>query len=240
MLLLSPDLEVCCGTLASALAAVEGGATRIELCSALSLDGLTPSMGTLRELRRRFPELRIHVLIRPREGNFVYTEAEVRTMEHDIQLARDAGATAIVSGALTVDGHIDIAATARLVRASAGLPFTFHRAFDLVAEPFAALSVLNDMGIARVLTSGGASTAEAGISVLCQLVNVAAAMPKPHISILPGGGVNRHNVQRIIEETGATEIHGSCSVTLPDGLRQTSAEDVRAILRILDNIHTRL
>ena len=125
-------LEVCCGSLTSALAAIEGGAQRIELCSALSLDGLTPSIGLLCELRSLFPHLRIHVLIRPREGGFVYSEAEIRVMERDIHEAVAAGATAIVSGALNTENTIDIATTARLVRATEGLPFTFHRAFDSV------------------------------------------------------------------------------------------------------------
>ena len=219
-------LEVCCGSLASALAAVEGGAERIELCSALSLDGLTPSIGLLRELRSLFPHLRIHVLIRPREGDFVYSEAEIRVMERDIHEAVAAGATAIVSGALTPENTIDIATTARLVHAAEGLPFTFHRAFDSVADPFAAHEQLRSLGIARILTSGCAPTAEAGIPLLRQLV-------QRGICILPGCGVNSSNAKYILKETGATEIHGSCSMTLPNGLRQTSADEVRAILKAI-------
>ena len=226
-------LEVCCGSQTSAFAAVEGGAERIELCSALSLDGLTPSVGTIRELRRRFPDLRIHVLIRPREGDFVYSEDEVRVMEQDIRAAVDAGATAIVSGALTPEDTINQPVTARLVRAAAGLPFTFHRAFDLVPDKSAALRRLSELGVARVLTSGGATTAEAGIPVLRQLVQEASSLHPHPVTILPGGGVNHHNVQQIIEATGAIEIHGSCSVALPNGFRQTSPEEVRAIRGIL-------
>ena len=226
-------LEVCCGSLASALAAVEGGAERIELCSALSLDGLTPSVGTIRELRRRFPDLRIHVLIRPREGDFVYSEDEVRVMEQDIRAAVEAEATAIVSGALTPKNTIDQPVTARLVHAAAPLPFTFHRAFDLVPDKSTSLLCLSESGVARVLTSGGAPTAEAGISVLRQLIFEATSLLPHPITILPGGGINRHNVRQIIEETGATEIHGSCSMTRPNGLRQTSIEEVRAVLNRL-------
>ena len=222
-------LEVCSGTLRSALAAVAGGATRIELCSALSLDGLTPSVATIAELRRRFPSLRIHVLIRPREGDFVYDEAEVLVMEQDIHAAVQAGATAIVSGALLPDNTIDLPVTARLVSAADGLPFTFHRAFDLVPDQSAALEQLRVFGVRRVLTSGGAPTAEAGIPALRQLVLQAA----DDIIILPGGGVNRHNARRILQETGATEIHGSCSTLLPNGLRETSSEEVRAVLDAL-------
>ncbi|MBR1799948.1 MAG: copper homeostasis protein CutC [Bacteroidaceae bacterium] len=250
-----PILEVCCGSLGSAEAAVEGGACRIELCAALSLDGLTPSIGLVRELRRRFPDLLIHVLIRPREGDFVYSEAELQVMEADIRAAIDAGASAIVSGALTAESTVDEDATARLVCAAAGLPFTFHRAFDSVRDPFSALRQLHALGVRRILTSGGAPTAEVGIPVLRRLVEQAATLSSspsnsspssssPTISsplnsspsssspltILPGGGVNRHNAARILRETGATEIHGSCSITLPSGLRQTSADEVRAVL----------
>ena len=219
-------LEVCCGSLASALAAIEGGAQRIELCSALSLDGLTPSIGLLCELRSLFPHLRIHVLIRPREGGFVYSEAEIRVMERDIHEAVAAGATAIVSGALTPDNAIDLTTTARLVHAAEGLPFTFHRAFDKVTDPFAALEQLRSLGVTRILTSGCAPTAEAGIPLLCKLM-------KQGVIILPGGGVNSHNAQRILKETGAAEIHGSCSTTLSNGLRHTSADEVRAILKAI-------
>lgn len=247
-------LEVCCGSLASAVAAVEGGARRIELCSALSLDGLTPSIGLIRELRHIYPDLLIHVLIRPREGDFVYTEAEVRVMERDIHEAVAAGASAIVSGALTPDGDIDVKTTLRLLLASEDLPFTFHRAFDQVRFPSLSLRQLEAIGVRRILTSGGAPTAEAGIPQLRALVQLATTIgaqttPLPggssedaagcpglknysreHLSILPGGGVTSANAHRILAETGATEIHGSCSRLLPDGLRQTSADEVRAVL----------
>lgn len=222
----SPILEVCCGSLQSALNAVAGGAERIELCSALEVDGLTPSMEVLRELRQRFPSLRIHVLIRPREGDFVYTEAEVAQMEREIHEAVAAGATAIVCGALTAEGEVDVPATKRLLEAAEGVPFTFHRAFDVVKNQQAALETLKALGIQRVLTSGGAATAETGIPVLRQLV----ALAHGEIIILPGGGVNSRNARRILTETGATEIHGSCSEVIPDGSRQTSAAEVAAVL----------
>lgn len=222
----NPILEVCCGSLQSAVNAVAGGAGRIELCSALEVDGLTPSMEVLRELRQRFPSLRIHVLIRPREGDFVYTETEVARMEREIHEAVVAGATAIVSGALTADNEVDMPATKRLVEAAEELPFTFHRAFDVVKDQQVALETLKALGIQRVLTSGGAVTAEAGIPVLRRLVEQA----KGEIIILPGGGVNSRNACRILTETGATEIHGSCSEVLPNGERLTNADEVAAVL----------
>ena len=229
---MDPVLEVCCGSLQSAINAVAGGAERIELCSALEVDGLTPPVEVLRELRQQFPELKIHVLIRPREGNFVYTEAEVAQMEREIHEAVAAGATAIVCGALTAEGEIDVPATKRLVEAAEGLPFTFHRAFDVVKDQVAALETLKALGIQRVLTSGGAVTAEAGISMLRQLVNQAHG----EIIILPGGGVNSLNACRILTETGATEIHGSCSDVLPDGSRLTNADEVAAVLEAINQL----
>lgn len=222
-------LEVCCGSFASTQNAVAGGARRIELCQALSLDGLTPSIGLLRELRERFPELLIHVLIRPREGDFVYTQAEVDVMLRDIEQAVAAGATAIVGGALTAENTIDLAATRSLIAASAGLPFTFHRAFDRVADQERALEQLIDLGVSRVLTSGGAASAEAGIPQLRKLVEQA----RGRIGILPGGGVTKQNVLRILRETGAQEIHGSLSVKDAHGFAVTSADDVRAVLGMI-------
>lgn len=228
----SPILEVCCGSLQSAVNAVAGGAERIELCSALEVDGLTPPVELLRELRQRFPLLKIHVLIRPREGDFVYTETEVAQMEREIHEAMAAGATAIVSGALTAEGEVDVPATKRLVEAAEGLPFTFHRAFDVVKDQVAALETLKALGVQRVLTSGGAATAEEGIAVLRQLVTQAG----DSLTILPGGGVNRRNARRIIKETGATEIHGSCSEVLPDGSRLTNADEVAAVLEAINKL----
>ncbi len=223
-------LEVCCGGWQSVVQAVEGGAERIELCQALSLDGLTPSTGLLRRVRERFPNLRIHVLIRVREGDFVYDEDEVAIMEADIREVVAAGASAIVCGALTADGEIDTRAMQRWMAAAQGLPVTFHRAFDWVKEPKKALEQLVDLGVVRVLTTGGqladgtvARTAEEGIPALRALVEQAAG----RITIMPGCGVNSRNAHSIIEGTGAQEIHGSCG---------GKAEEVRKVLREIEKI----
>ena len=120
-----PILEVCTGSLQSVINAVEGGAERIELCSALALGGLTPSLGLVQKVRTLYPKLKIHVLIRVREGNFVYTEQEIQTMEQDIEAILPCDA--IVCGALTCEGYIDSSATARFLKACKGKPFTFHR-----------------------------------------------------------------------------------------------------------------
>ena len=223
-------LEVCCGSWQSAVAAVEGGAERIELCQALSLDGLTPSRGLLQRVRERFPSLKIHVLIRAREGDFVYNEDEVAIMETDIRTAVEAGASAIVCGALTSEGEVDTAAMQRWIVAAQGLPITFHRAFDKVNNSQQALEQLISLGVKRVLTTGGllpngtvARTAEEGIPALRALIEQAAG----RIIIMPGSGVKSINVQRIIKETGAQEIHGSCG---------GKAEEVRKVLTELQNL----
>lgn len=221
-------LEVCTASMRSVQAAVAGGAKRIELCSALSVGGLTPSLGLLREVRTLYPKLRIHVLIRPREGDFVYSEEELRVMERDIEAAL-LYADAIVSGAMTPAGTVDEVATRRLLERSQGVSFTFHRAFDQSQNPLKALETIQSLGCARILTSGTRETAESGIPIIRQLVERAAGA----ITILPGGGVTASNIKRILNETGAQEIHGSASIRLPDGRQETDADIVRDFLKAI-------
>ena len=230
---MKPILEVCTGNLNSVEAAVLGGARRIELCSALSVDGLTPSYGLLETVRTRFPWLTVHVLIRPCEGDFVYGEDEVRLMERDIKALLPM-ADAIVGGALTVDGRIDIETTRRLIDASDGKPFTFHRAFDRCADALTALRQLIDLGCHRVLTSGQQPTAEQGIPLLRRLTELAAGQ----IIILPGGGVTSRNAHHILEQTGTTEIHASASRPAAHAIKQTSAAEVSAILQAIGELAT--
>jgi copper homeostasis protein len=230
---MKPILEVCTGNLNSVEAAVLGGARRIELCSALSVDGLTPSYGLLETVRTRFPWLTVHVLIRPREGDFVYGEDEVRLMERDIKALLPM-ADAIVGGALTIDGRIDIETTRRLIDASDGKPFTFHRAFDHCADAPTALRQLIDLGCHRVLTSGQQPTAEQGIPLLRRLTELAAGQ----IIILPGGGVTSRNARHILEQTGTTEIHASASRPAAHAIKQTSAAEVSAILQAIGELAT--
>lgn len=199
-----PTLEVCAGDLASAQAAAQGGAHRIELCSALELDGLTPSPALI-EAARRIEGLRLHVLIRPREGDFVYSEAETGTMLRDIRLARQLGADGVVIGALTPEGDIDLPCCRRLIEAAQDLPVTFHRAFDRARNPFQALEDIIALGCTCLLTSGQAPTAEAGIPLLRQLV----LQSHGRLIVMPGAGVTPANVRLILDATGATEIHGS-------------------------------
>lgn len=221
-------LEVCTASMRSVQASVAGGAKRIELCSALSVGGLTPSIGLLREVRALYPKLRIHVLIRPREGDFVYSEAELHVMERDIEAALPY-ADAIVSGAMTPAGTVDVAATRRLLERSQGVSFTFHRAFDQSQSPLEAMETIQSLGCARILTSGTKETAETGIPIIRQLIERAAGA----ITILPGGGVTASNIRRILTETGAREIHGSASLRLPDGRQETDADIVRDFLKAI-------
>lgn len=216
--------EVCTGNLASVIAAVEGGAERIELCSALSLDGLTPSIGLLKYVRKTFPELKIHVLIRSCEGGFVYSKDDLDTMLLDIHEA-SSYADGIVCGALTQEGDIDTEALRLMVEASEGKPFTFHRAFDKCRNPQEALEQIIDAGCKRILTSGQQPTAEQGIPLLHELNKQANG----RIIIMPGGGVNEKNARLILDQTGCIEIHGSCS----SGSGVTSAERVQQVKAII-------
>ncbi len=217
-------LEVCTGNLASVIAAVKGGAERIELCSALSLDGLTPSIGLLKYVRQTYPQLKIHVLIRSCEGGFVYSKDDLETMLLDIHEA-SAYADGIVCGALTPEGDIDTEALRLMVEASEGKPFTFHRAFDKCRNPQEALEQIIDAGCKRILTSGQQPSAEQGIPLLHELNKQANG----RIIIMPGGGVNEKNARLILDQTGCMEIHGSCS----SGSGITSAERVSQVKAII-------
>ena len=217
-------LEVCTGNLASVIAAVKGGAERIELCSALSLDGLTPSIGLLKYVRQTYPQLKIHVLIRSCEGGFVYSKDDLETMLLDIHEA-SAYADGIVCGALTPEGDIDTEALRLMVEASEGKPFTFHRAFDKCRNPQEALEQMIDAGCKRILTSGQQPSAEQGIPLLHELNKQANG----RIIIMPGGGVNEKNARLILDQTGCMEIHGSCS----SGSGVTSAERVSQVKAII-------
>ena len=212
-------LEVCCGDMQSVLAAKAGGANRIELCRALDVDGLTPSKEMMEEaIGLGIP---VQVLIRPREGDFVYNEDEVESMIRDIRLAKRLGANGVVIGALKPDGSIDEETIRYLVEAAKGLSITFHRAFDVCSQPLEALEQIIALGCHRLLTSGQAATAEQGIPLIKQLVELAGE----RLSIMPGSGVNPENACKILSETGAKEIHGSLR---KDG--HTDAELVRAVV----------
>lgn len=206
-------LEVCVGSVASAIAARDGGAVRVELCSALEVGGVTPSVGLMRAVRA-VDGIAMHVLIRPRGGDFLYDESEVSCMDQDILAARECGADGVVIGALTADGDIDVNVCRRLVQAAGDMHITFHRAFDMCREPLQALEDVISLGCDRILTSGLAATAEAGMALIAKLVEVADG----RISIMPGCGVNSGNAAHILDVTGAVEIHASARRSVGSGM----------------------
>lgn len=213
-------LEVCCADIESVWAAKEGGAHRIELCEALELDGLTPSEELIRQsIATGMP---VQVLIRVREGNFVYSSEEVETMAASIRLAKELGAHGVVIGALTPEGQIDKPAIARMMEEAEGMSVTFHRAFDVCRDPLQALEEIIALGCHRLLTSGQQHSAFAGIPLLRQLTTQAAG----RIIIMPGAGVNPQNAMHILTETGATEIHGS--------LRRNGHTDARMVRDVVE------
>ena len=223
-------LEVCCGSPESVAAAVAGGARRIELCAHLELDGLTPPMEWVRDAKTRYPDLLVHVLIRPRAGDFVYASEETDTMVLQIREALEAGADGIVIGALTPAGDVDLALLKRLISVipAGRASVTFHRAFDVCRKPFDALEQIIGLGCDRILTSGQQPTVVEGTDMLRALRQHA----RGRILILPGGGVTPENAARVLAGTGCVEIHASASETI-DGKKITSAAKVAAILRAI-------
>lgn len=213
-------LEICAGDIDSVRAAARGGAHRVELCSALALGGLTPSLGFINEAVK-VNGLRVHVLIRPREGDFVYTPAEVAVMLSDIDAAARAGAHGVVIGALRPDGSIDLGSCQAMVnRAKAhGLSVTFHRAFDRVAEPLTALNQIIALGCDYLLTSGCAPSAWEGVEMLRQLHTEAAN----RITIIAAAGVNSANAAEILRRSGCTQIHASARAAVPSRMHFSRA-----------------
>ncbi|MDE5843672.1 MAG: copper homeostasis protein CutC [Muribaculaceae bacterium] len=196
------NLEICTGDPDGILAAKEGGADRIELCSGLAEGGLTPSLATIEFATAQIPT---NVLIRPRGGDFVYSPAEIAVMERDIEAAVAADASGVVVGALTPDGKVDSEACSRLLAKGAGLDNTFHRAFDVVADPFEALETIISLGFKRILTSGQAATALQGADLIAALRRRAAG----RILIMAGAGISPANAVEILRNTGADELHAS-------------------------------
>ncbi len=238
----SPLLEIAAASIASALAAQEGGADRIELCANLREGGTTPSYGTLAEARKQL-HIPIHVLIRPRGGDFLYDETETAVMLRDIAACVQAGVDGVVIGALDADGDVDIDLCRRLMAAAGPLDITFHRAFDAARDRSAALETIIALGCRRVLTSGGAANARLGADALAQLVRQAEG----RIAIMAGGGVNADNVRELVARSGVGECHASAGAERRSLMRlrrtdlaglepdfvQTDAARVRALVAAL-------
>lgn len=195
-------LEICVDSVESALAAEAGGAQRVELCSALTEGGLTPSLGLMRAVRSRI-KIGIHVMVRPRAGDFLYSDDDFAVMREDIELAAECGVDGVALGLLTADGDIDIERTRELVELARPMEVTFHRAIDLARDIDAALEGVIRSGADRVLTSGGEPNAMQGRHRIRDLVRAADG----RIGVMAGGGIRSANIQEIAQATGAVEFH---------------------------------
>jgi copper homeostasis protein len=203
-------VEVCVDSVASAVAAQRGGAARVELCGSLIEGGITPSAGLI-EITRAAVSVDLHVMIRPRAGDFCYDPDEFETMRRDIALAKRLGANGVVLGILDTDGNVDVARTRQLADLARPLAVTFHRAFDMTADLFRALDDVCVAGVDRVLTSGGEPTSLQGQETILQLVKRAQG----RIVIMPGSGIKPENARSLIDHTGATEVHVGLRSALP-------------------------
>lgn len=197
-------IEVCCGSVDDAVEAERGGADRIELNSSIFLGGLTPSLGSIIEAKRRL-NIPVMVMIRPRAGGFCYSQAEMAVMQHDVKLAVEQGVDGLVFGILTPDGLVDVERCLRIIELSRGRQTVFHRAFDVTPDPLKALDQLIDIGFTRVLTSGQKRTAPEGIELIIKLI----AHTGDRIEILPGSGLRPHNIRAFVEQAKATQVHFS-------------------------------
>jgi copper homeostasis protein len=243
-------IEICVDSVESACSAEEAGAERIELCSALSEGGITPSQGLISMVRNNF-SLDLNVIIRPRGGDFLYNDAEFSVMRHDIDIAGEAGANGIVTGILLSDGNIDVDRMTRLVEYAYPMNVTFHRAFDMCRDPHKAIDDVIATGSVRLLTSGHAKNALEGINLIKELIEIAGEK----LVIMPGGGIDEFNVTSIANATGAREFHLSARKSIDSQmtfrrkgiymggtpanpeyqLKISDAERIRAVISALKN-----
>ena len=215
-------LEICVTSLDYAIAAQRAGADRIELCSDLECGGVTPSIRLMKAARERL-RIPVHVLIRPRPGNFVYSAREFSAMHQAIQTAKELKMDGIVVGVLDRNSRIDIDRTRQLVELARPLPVTFHRAFDETCSWQDSLEAVIQTGAVRLLTSGGRPKATEGLSTLARLVKAAGS----RLSVMPGSGITPANVVRVVRATSAREVHGSL---LTPGLRNAGETADRSLL----------
>ena len=198
-------IEAAVESLDDALAAVEGGAERLELCADLDAGGTTPDRSLVASVIASVSVPGV-VMVRARAGDFVYSRAELDRMRRDVALALVLGAEGIVLGALTADRRVDVLAMRGLIGAAHGLPITFHRAIDQTGDVLASLDVLRALGVARVLSSGAAPSAVDGADTLAAMVDRAGSS----LAVIAGGGVRAHNVRRIVERSAVRQVHARC------------------------------
>ncbi len=205
--------EVCANSVASCVAAQEGGADRVELCAGIPEGGTTPSYGMIRSARESI-SIALNVIIRPRGGDFLYDEEEIREMEYDIMIAKELGADGLVFGCLNPEGDVDITSMQRLMQAAGSTPVTFHRAFDHVKDPFKALEDIIGLGCRRILSSGCRPTAPEGGKFLAELTRAAG----DRIIIMPGCGIRENNIAETARLSGAVEFHFSARESVDSGM----------------------
>ena len=216
--------EICANSVESCLAAQEGGADRVELCAGIPEGGTTPSYGEIKLARKLLTKTKLHVIIRPRGGDFLYTPLELERMEEDIRICRELGVDGVVFGCLTEEGDVDKEANRRLVELARPMSVTFHRAFDRTADPMKALEDIISLGCNRILTSGQQPKAIDGISLLAQLEKKLKEYPLPPIQLLAGSGVNEENIRQIFDATGIHEYHFSARVNVVSKMKHYNHE----------------
>jgi copper homeostasis protein len=198
------NMEVCANSLHSALAAQEGGAIRVELCDNLPEGGTTPSYAQI-ALAKKILDIQVYPIIRPRGGDFLYSDLEFELMKEDVSMCRSLGCDGVVIGILKANGAVDVTRCKQLINLADPMGVTFHRAFDMSSDLFKALEDIIELGCERILSSGGEASALQGAEVLASLINQAGR----RISIMPGAGVSAQNISEIIRITGAKEFHAS-------------------------------
>jgi copper homeostasis protein len=206
--------EICIDSISGIHAAKSAGAHRVELCANLLEGGITPSRGMIRQARK-VEGIKLHVIIRPRGGDFLYDDDEFSIQEADIDTAKAERADGVVIGLLQADGTIDVDRTRALIARARPLAVTFHRAFDMTPDPFAALETLISLGVERVLTSGQEASVLEGLPLITELVRRAGEK----IIVMPGGGITARNVQRIVSEARPREIHFAALEISPSSMR---------------------
>ncbi len=195
-------IEICANSVESCIQAEKGGASRVELCASIPEGGTTPSLGMIK-IARKLIDIDLNVIIRPRGGDFLYSDIEHKIMLQDIKAIRKMGVNGIVIGSLTANGDIDMIKNRELIEASEGMSVTFHRAFDMCRNPFESLENIIELGCNRLLTSGQKSKAIEGVGLIQKLIEQASNK----IIIMPGSGINQNNIKEIAKKTGAKEFH---------------------------------
>ncbi len=245
-----PILEICIDSVASAIAAEQGGAARVELCQNLFEGGTTPSVGTVCQTLERVG-IKVNAIIRPRGGDFLYSDDEFAVMQHDIITLKEMGINGVVIGMLNADGTIDVERSSRLIELARPLEVTYHRAFDVTADPFRSLDDIIGLSAERLLTSGQEPSVLEGVELIAELVRRAG----DDIIIMPGAGITEKNLLRIMRETGAKEFHVTGSAPVQStmefrnercfmgkalyppefSLKVTNADKIRNYIKLLNN-----